>query len=192
MTPLIQLKGVPKHYRIGDTLVVAPTSVDLDVASGKFVASSGPSGSGKITLLNIRDLLDHPDAGHHYLNGENAAQLTAFERTKLRGYHIGFVFQSFNLIPTMTAYENVEYPILLNAANATTRRQRVVDILEQAGSADFARHMLDRLSGGQRQRVAIARGLVKHLSLVIADEPTANLDTITANQIIDLTPQLAA
>jgi putative ABC transport system ATP-binding protein len=183
---LIAMHGVAKRYHLGDTTVAALRDVDLTVHAGEFTALSGPSGSGKSTLLNLCGLLDAADSGAYHLQGENITRLSAAARTRLRRERIGFVFQTFNLVPVMTAYENVEYPLLLNNVGAAARRRRVHEMLEQVGLAPFARHLPDRLSGGQRQRVAIARALVKQPLLVIADEPTANLDTATANQIIDL------
>jgi putative ABC transport system ATP-binding protein len=192
MKSLIELTGVSKHYRLGEATVPALKAVDLVVRQGEFTALSGPSGSGKTTLLNICGLLDAADTGSYRLQGEDITGLDARSRTRLRRQRIGFVFQNFNLVPVMTAFENVEYPLLLNDVPAAERKRRVEEILEQVGIANFARHVPDKLSGGQRQRVAIARALVKHPALVIADEPTANLDTVTANQIIDLMHHFAA
>lgn len=188
----IILDRISKRYRMGENTVSALTSVSLDVGRGEFTALSGPSGSGKTTLLNIFGLLDEADAGRYQLDGEDITHLTAGERTQHRRDRIGFIFQSFNLVPVMTAYENVEYPLLLNNIATSERHNRVVEILDQVGLANFSHQLPDRLSGGQRQRVAIARALVKRPILVLADEPTASLDTATANQIIDLMHHFAA
>lgn len=186
MTQLIQLDGMAKSYFVGDEKVTALKSIDLQIKEGDFIALSGPSGSGKSTLLNILGLLDTPDQGHYHLQTQDVTALSQTQKTQLRREKIGFIFQSFNLIPVMSAYENVEYPLLLSKISAKERKQRTQKILQQVGLESFTHHLPDRLSGGQRQRVAIARALVKNPLLVIADEPTANLDTQTANQIIDL------
>ncbi len=190
MNPLIEMRGIDKHYHLGETEVRALHSVDLLVERGAFVALSGPSGSGKSTLLNICGLIDHSDQGSYQLEGVDITKQDRASLTTLRRENIGFVFQSFNLVPVMTAYENVEYPLLLSGVATAQRRQRVTEILEQVGLDKFSRNLPDKLSGGQRQRVAIARALVKKPSLVVADEPTANLDTVTATQVIDLMHEL--
>lgn len=186
MNPLIEMHGIDKHYHLGETEVRALHTVDLQVERGAFVALSGPSGSGKSTLLNICGLIDHCDKGSYLLEGIDITTQNKSSLTRLRRESIGFVFQSFNLVPVMTAYENVEYPLLLSGIPTTQRRERVSEILAQVGLEKFSRHLPDKLSGGQRQRVAIARALVKKPALVVADEPTANLDTVTATQVIDL------
>ncbi len=190
MNPLIEMHGIGKHYHLGETEVLALSNVDLQVERGAFVALSGPSGSGKSTLLNICGLIDHSNAGSYLLEGIDIAKQKRASLTRLRRESIGFVFQSFNLVPVMTAYENVEYPLLLSGVAPAQRRQRVNEILEQVGLDKFSRHLPDKLSGGQRQRVAIARALVKKPVLIVADEPTANLDTATATQVIDLMHEL--
>lgn len=190
MNPLIEMHGIVKHYHLGETEVLALNDVSLQVERGAFVALSGPSGSGKSTLLNICGLIDDCNAGSYLLEGIDIAKQNRASLTRLRRESIGFVFQSFNLVPVMTAYENVEYPLLLSGVAAAQRRQRVNEILAQVGLDKFSRHLPDKLSGGQRQRVAIARALVKKPALVVADEPTANLDTATATQVIDLMHEL--
>jgi putative ABC transport system ATP-binding protein len=188
---VIDLHAISKCYHLGESSVQALSHVDISVAVGEFVALSGPSGSGKSTLLNICGLLDSSDEGEYQLVGQDVAHLSKRESTLLRRELIGFIFQGFNLIPVMSAYENIEYPLLLSGIHARQRRQMVEDILERVGLEEFAKHRPDRLSGGQRQRVAAARALVKRPKLVIADEPTANLDSATATQLIELMKGLA-
>jgi putative ABC transport system ATP-binding protein len=188
----ISLSGIIKHYRQGDEDVPALKGIDLEVPTGAFVAVRGPSGSGKSTLLNICGLIDGFDAGRYLLAGEDVGGLDDTARTLIRRQRIGFVFQSYNLVPVMTAAENVEYPLLLARVPTAERRARVAETLAQVGLAGLGDRRPDQLSGGQRQRVAIARALVKSPTLVIADEPTANLDTATASQMIDLMKALGA
>jgi putative ABC transport system ATP-binding protein len=184
--PAIALSGIVKHYRMGDEDIPALRGIDLEVPSGTFMAVRGPSGSGKSTLLNICGLIDAPDTGRYLLAGEDVGGLDEDARTLVRRRAIGFVFQSYNLVPVMSVRDNVEYPLLLLGLSNEDRRARVDEILEQVGLAGLAERRPDQLSGGQRQRVAIARALVKSPTLVIADEPTANLDTATASHVIDL------
>jgi putative ABC transport system ATP-binding protein len=188
---LLSLSGISKSYLLGGQRVPALSGVNLDIDRGEFVALTGPSGSGKSTLLNICGLLDRPDDGAYRLDGIDAASLSEEERSLLRREKIGFVFQGFNLIPVMTAFENVEYPLLLAGVGTGPRRERVMATLAAVGLTGFERRRPDELSGGQRQRVAVARALVKGTRLLIADEPTANLDSITAEQIIGLMHGLA-
>ena len=184
--PIIQLDAVTKHYRVGDAEVPALRGVSLSVPRGRFVAIRGPSGSGKSSLLNICGLIDTLDDGSYRLEGREVGRVGDAAATLIRRERIGFGFQSYNLVPVMTVRENVEYPLRLAGLNDRERRRRVDQILDQVGLMDRAERRPDLLSGGQRQRTAIARALVKAPALVIADEPTANLDTTTANQVIDL------
>ncbi|MBI5720490.1 MAG: ABC transporter ATP-binding protein [Burkholderiales bacterium] len=192
---MLQLRGVHKTYRLGEHVVPALRGVDLGLAAGEMLALTGPSGSGKSTILNIAGLIDAPDAGEVVLRGRTigslgqvgrAGRIGSREATLLRRDAIGFVFQGFNLVPVMTVAENVDFPLFLAGVPAAERRRRVAAMLEAVGLHEHARHRPDALSGGQRQRVAIARALVKRPALVIADEPTASLDSRTADQVLDL------
>ncbi|ABQ26616.1 ABC transporter ATP-binding protein [Geotalea uraniireducens] len=183
---LLRLDGVSKSYWMGQAYVPAVRAVTLAVRSGEFAALMGPSGSSKSTLLNICGLVDRPDTGYVKLEGVEMGRLSPEELTMVRREKIGFVFQGFNLVPVMTTFENVEYPLFLANVPAKARQERVHEMLERVGLAELEQRRPDELSGGQRQRVAIARALVKVPKLVIADEPTANLDSVTANQIVEV------
>ncbi|MBK9351968.1 MAG: ABC transporter ATP-binding protein [Sulfuritalea sp.] len=187
----VSLGGLRKSYRVGESSVEALKGVSLAVAAGEMVALTGPSGSGKSTLLNLCGLIDTPDAGSRELCGKVLDGLDEIRLTQLRREKVGFIFQGFNLVPVMTAYDNVEYPLLLLGVAMEERRRRVAEALHRVGLDALARRLPDALSGGQRQRVAIARALIKAPALVIADEPTANLDSATARQIVDLLHELA-
>ena len=187
----VSLGGLRKSYRVGESSVEALKGVSLAVAAGEMVALTGPSGSGKSTLLNLCGLIDTPDAGSRELCGKVLDGLDEIRLTQLRREKVGFIFQGFNLVPVMTVFDNVEYPLLLLGVSAAERRERVGTALQRVGLEAYARRLPDALSGGQRQRVAIARALVKSPALVIADEPTANLDSATASQIVDLLHELA-
>jgi putative ABC transport system ATP-binding protein len=184
--PVLELHGVHKTYRLGDHVVRALQGVDLVAQAGEMLALTGPSGSGKSTLLNLAGLIDRPDAGEIRLGGCNVTLLSEAQATQWRRDAIGFVFQGFNLIPVMSVADNVDYPLFLAGVSGAERRRRVAAMLRAVGLEDHAKHRPDALSGGQRQRVAIARALVKGPSLVIADEPTASLDSHTADQVLDL------
>lgn len=184
--PVVCLRGVRKTYRLGAHVIPALQGVDLVVQRGELLALTGPSGSGKSTLLNLCGLIDTPDAGEIMLGGTAVQGLDEQARTLLRRDALGFVFQSFNLVPVMTVAENVDYPLFLAGVPAAERRDRVAQQLAAVGLQAHAHHRPDALSGGQRQRVAIARALVKRPRLVIADEPTASLDSHTADQVLDL------
>lgn len=184
--PVVCLHGVRKTYRLGAHVIPALQGVDLLVQRGELLALTGPSGSGKSTLLNLCGLIDTPDAGEIVLGGTAVQGLDEQARTLLRRDALGFVFQSFNLVPVMTVAENVDYPLFLAGVPAAERRERVAQQLAAVGLQAHAHHRPDALSGGQRQRVAIARALVKRPRLVIADEPTASLDSHTADQVLDL------
>jgi putative ABC transport system ATP-binding protein len=184
--PVLQLQGVHKTYRLGAHVVQALKGVDLALAPGEMLALTGPSGSGKSTVLHIAGLVDRADAGSVRLRDADVAGLDETAATLLRRDAIGFVFQSFNLVPVMTVDENVDYPLFIAGLPPAQRRERVAEVLQAVGLDEHAQHKPDALSGGQRQRVAIARALVKRPALVIADEPTANLDSRTADQVLDL------
>jgi putative ABC transport system ATP-binding protein len=184
--PLLEARDVSRSYRLGEAFVPAIRGVSLALSAGEFVALQGPSGSGKTTLLNVLGLLDRPDSGAVYLQGREAEVLSENERSDLRRDRFGFVFQTFNLIPVLTAEENVAYPLVLARVPAAERRGRSRELLERVGLADKLGVRPDLLSGGQRQRVAIARALANRPAVVFADEPTANLDSRTAEEILDL------
>ncbi len=190
VAPVARLRGVSKRYALGKTMVRALKDIDLDIARGVFTVIAGPSGSGKSTLLHLLGTLDAPDAGRIEIAGQALAALNDDARADFRLRRIGFVFQSFNLLPVFTALENVEYPLRLSTPDAARRRARAGELLAAVGLADKARHRPMELSGGQRQRVAIARALANAPELLLADEPTANLDRQTGAEIIALLRRL--
>lgn len=183
---MIRLERVTKTYTLGRRRVEALKGIDLELSEGRFVAISRPSGSGKSTLLNLVGCLDQPSTGRVLLFGRDTVGMSDREQSALRSQLIGFVFQSFNLIPVLSAFENIEYPLLLLGIPRRERRQRVNVLLEEVGLRNHASHRPDYLSGGQRQRVAVARALITRPRLVLADEPTANLDSITGGEILEL------
>jgi len=186
MTPVIKTRSLRKVYRLGKTMVTALDQINLDVQSGDFLAIAGPSGSGKTTLLNLIGCLDKPTSGNIELAGQDVSHLDADQLADIRNKRIGFIFQTFNLIPVLTAYENVEFPLLLKDCPGAERKNKIMEVLEDVGIADQAKQRPEELSGGQRQRVAIARALVKGPEIILADEPTANLDSATGDTIINL------
>ena len=185
----VAVMDVSKTYRLGKLTVTALSGVSMTVAAGEFLAVAGPSGSGKTTLLNLIGCLDAPTSGEVEIDSQPLSRLRAGQRADLRASKLGFIFQTFNLIPVLTAYENVEYPLLLKRRRVDVAT-RVRAALEQVGLGDRARHRPLELSGGQQQRVAIARALVGDPVLVLADEPTANLDSRTGQDIIELMRRL--
>ncbi len=184
---IVSVRNVSKDYMLGKTVVPALRDVSLDVEEREFLSIAGPSGSGKTTLLNLVGCVDTPTSGTVVVNGEDTAKLSERALTDLRLRTIGFIFQSFNLVSVLSVFQNVEFPLLLQGTLAKAeRRKRVLDLLEAVGLSEHTRHRPSELSGGQRQRVAIARALVTRPKLVLADEPTANLDSQTGGNIIDL------
>jgi putative ABC transport system ATP-binding protein len=183
---VVTLNRIAKTYHLDAVEVPALVDVDLEVRAGCFTVVTGPSGSGKTTLLNIIGCIDQPDQGEVMVAGQRVRQLSDDALSDFRARHIGFIFQSFNLLPVLSVYENVEYPILLSRVDAPERRRRVESLLESVGLADKAGNRPGQLSGGQRQRVAIARALAPQPQLVLADEPTANLDSHTGAAIVAL------
>ena len=183
---VVSLRGIAKTYHLDAVDVPALADIELDIRADCFTVISGPSGSGKTTLLNIIGCIDQPDRGEVRVAGEDVRALSDDALSDFRARHLGYVFQNFNLLPVLTVYENVESPLLLAREPAARRRQRITELLEAVGLADKARHRPGQLSGGQRQRVAIARALASSPKLVLADEPTANLDSQTGASIISL------
>lgn len=189
---VVRLRDVARIYRIGQMEVPAVAGISLDIAAHRFSMLVGPSGSGKSTLLNLVGCIDRPTAGSVEVCGQATGRMSDNALSDFRARHVGFIFQSFNLIPVLSAFENVEYPLLLLGLKRAERQERVLAMLEAVGLADRARQRPTELSGGQCQRVAIARALVKGPSLVLADEPTANLDTRTGAAIIELMHEVQA
>jgi putative ABC transport system ATP-binding protein len=187
---LIEVIDLHKDYKVGKMLYPALHGINLKIMDREFTALAGPSGSGKTTLLNIIGCLDVPTEGEVVINGVKTAHLSARAKSDLRKKEIGFVFQTFNLIPVLTAYENVEIPLILLELSPRAKQERVVSILREVGLEDYLRRRPNEMSGGQQQRVAIARALVKDPKLVLADEPTANLDSNTAREILGLMKDL--
>ena len=178
---------ITKDYQTGEVVVRALREVTFDIESASFVSFIGPSGSGKTTLLNLIGCLDKPTEGNIQVAGVDVVKLDRKESARFRGNHIGFIFQDFNLIPVLTVFENIEYPLLMvQRTPAGERKKRVMTLLEAVGMADQQEKYPDQISGGQKQRVAVARALVTNAKLVLADEPTANLDTKTAYTVIEL------
>jgi putative ABC transport system ATP-binding protein len=187
---VVQLEDVTKIYKIGDTETRAVDGVSLSIDEGEFTALVGPSGSGKTTSLQLMGCLDRPNSGTVKVNGQDVTRLGANQRADLRLERIGFIFQFFALVPVLSAYENVELPLLLNGIDGEERRARVTELLDAVGLQDRTRHRPDQMSGGEQQRVAIARALVVRPSLVLADEPTANLDTANGRQAMEIMQRL--
>ena len=192
--PIVSLRNVKKDYQLGTVTVPAVRGIDLEIESGDFISIAGPSGSGKTTILNLIGCIDTPTDGAVAVDGAETNTLDDRALTDLRHRHIGFIFQSFNLVPVLDVYENIEFPLLLGRERLPKeeRHTRIERLIEQVGLADHVRHRPNELSGGQRQRVAIARALVTHPKIVLADEPTANLDSTTGSQIIELMKRINA
>src|SRR5439155_2038175 len=188
---LYKLENVSRTFRVGSQEVRAVDGIDMDIDRGEFVAVQGPSGSGKSTLLQLLGALDKPTAGSLTFDGRELTKLGQGDLTKVRSRDIGFIFQSFNLIPTLTAAENVELAMVPLGLNHAKRRARATDLLEQVGLATRASHLPSRLSGGEQQRVAIARALANEPRVLLADEPTGNLDSQTADEVVAVLRQLS-
>ncbi len=190
MTQLIKLENISKHYQMGDGIVKAVDDISISIERGEFVAIMGPSGSGKSTAMNLVGSLDLPTQGTIFLDGHDISHLSESEVAQLRGKKIGFIFQSFNLIPNLNALENVALPMIFQGGDSYAREIRAKKILQEIGLQDRIEHYPRELSGGQQQRVAIARALANDPEIILADEPTGNLDTKTGEQVMDLLENL--
>ncbi len=187
---MIQLNGISRIFTMGDQEVKALNHIDLTITQGEYLSVMGPSGSGKSTLLNIIGLLDQPDNGTYLLENRDVTALSEAEQARVRRERIGFIFQSFHLIPRLTAAENIELPLILEGLSVVERKARVKAVLEQTGLSDRASHRPAELSGGQRQRVAIARATILNPAVLLADEPTGNLDHKTGAEVVALLEKL--
>ncbi|MFT4518085.1 MAG: putative ABC transport system ATP-binding protein [Halioglobus sp.] len=187
---MIEVKNINKTFVLGDTEVRALNDVSLHINAGDYLSVMGPSGSGKSTLMNMLGLLDRPNDGQYLLNGVNTMSLDENERARVRHEEIGFVFQSYHLIPRLTAFENVEMPLLLSGMAPKKRRRAVEDILEKLGIGKRAHHLPNQLSGGERQRVAIGRSIIMQPSILLADEPTGNLDSKSGAEVTNILEDL--
>lgn len=187
---MIKLEQLTRTFKVGDELVHGLDDVSLDISDGEYISIMGPSGSGKSTLLNVIGLLDRADDGHYYLDEKDVTELSELERAAVRREKIGFVFQTFHLVPRLTAAENIALPLTLAGVAPKEREERVNEALESLGLADRSRHRPDQLSGGQRQRVAIARAVVTKPVLLLADEPSGNLDHTSGIEVMNILEQL--
>jgi putative ABC transport system ATP-binding protein len=191
-TALVELDSIERVFQVGDSVVRALHELDLVIDAGEYVAVMGPSGSGKSTLLNLLGLLDRPSAGSYRLEGRDVSTLSPAEQARVRSTRIGFVFQSFHLVPRLTAAENIALPMMLAGIGTKERAARVAQALADYGLTERAEHRPNELSGGQRQRVAIARATIMQPALILADEPTGNLDRATGDEVVRLLEQLNA
>jgi putative ABC transport system ATP-binding protein len=189
-SPLIQLSNISRLYKLGDQIVHALRKIDLEIQRGDYIALMGPSGSGKSTLMNIIGCLDTPTTGTYILNNKEVSRMGDDELSSIRNEEIGFIFQTFNLLPRMTAQENVALPLIYAGVSKKDRMERAAKALQDVGLADRMHHKPNELSGGQRQRVAVARALINNPSILLADEPTGNLDSKTSIEIMGLFEEL--
>ena len=189
-TPVIHIADITRHYKMGDTIVKALNGVSFDVFRNEYIAIMGPSGSGKSTLMNTIGCLDTPSSGEYILNNNRVSEMDDAELAEVRNREIGFVFQTFNLLPRTSCLANVELPLIYAGMKASERKERAIDVLTKVGLGDRIDHKPNELSGGQRQRVAIARALVNKPSIILADEPTGNLDSKTGIEIMHLFEEL--
>ena len=187
---MIELRQLCRSFLLGDQAVQALDNINLSIRAGEYISVMGPSGSGKSTLLNVLGLLDMPDSGQYLLQGTDTTLLTDNERARFRRQHIGFVFQSYHLVPRLTAQENIELPLVLAGVAPQQRKPKVAAILAQLGLTERASHLPNQLSGGQRQRVAIGRAIVMQPHLLLADEPTGNLDSQSGSDVVNILEQL--
>ena len=187
---MLKLQDLTKAYRTDEVETVALNNVNIDIEHGEFVAIMGPSGCGKSTLLNIVGMLDTPTSGHYFFNGEDVAGYSEAQLGVIRKQHIGFIFQSFNLIDELSVAENIELALLYHDIPASERKERVVAVMDKVGIAHRAKHMPSQLSGGQQQRVAVARAVVGNQSMILADEPTGNLDTAHGQEVMEMLQKL--
>jgi putative ABC transport system ATP-binding protein len=192
VTAIIRIRDLAREYRMGSERILALRGVTLEIHRNEYVAIMGPSGSGKSTMMNVLGCLDTPSAGEYWLNGEEVSRLTDDALARVRNREIGFVFQTFNLLPRATALHNVELPLVYAGVRARERRQRAAAALHRVGLGERMDHRPNELSGGQRQRVAIARALVNEPSILLADEPTGNLDSVTSDEIMEVFAALHA
>lgn len=192
MKPVIELEGIDRRFNVGGQEVLALDNIHLTIHAGDYVSLMGPSGSGKSTLLNIIGLLDRPNAGTYRLNGQDVTDFNDDEQARIRREQIGFVFQFFHLVPRLTAAENIELPLLLAGVEPQARKPRVEKLLEEYGLSDRAHHRPEQLSGGQRQRVAIGRATVMQPKVLLADEPTGNLDRHSGHEVVEILEGLQA
>jgi putative ABC transport system ATP-binding protein len=190
MQPVVEISNLVKSYRRGDQIVPVLTGITFDIAAGDFVALMGPSGSGKSTLLNMIAGIDKPDSGSLRVAGTDITMLSEAELADWRSHHVGFIFQFYNLLPVLTAFENIELPLLLTDLSARERSEHVAAALEMMGLTDRSEHYPSELSGGQQQRVAIARAIITDPTILVADEPTGDLDRVSAREILNLIERL--
>ncbi|MBN1551020.1 ABC transporter ATP-binding protein [bacterium] len=188
--PIVRLENVTRHFHQGETIVRAVDGVDLEVYPGEFTVISGPSGSGKTTILNLIGALDDPTEGKIWVEGKNLSSMSRSERSVFRRDRIGFVFQAYNLIPVLTALENAEFILTLQGVPSSERKERVLSLMKEVELEGLENRRPDEMSGGQQQRIAIIRAIISNPAIVLADEPTANVDTATAGKILDLMAKL--